>query len=478
MQQVFSASFHILFLFHLFYSEVLELKNAISSAQRESAELDNLTREKSDLISKNDSLQKEIDNLRCAINSHQDQSSTRETEQRHQIAALTRQVHELESQIADFSTEAADATMPLSNYIEKLQSELHQSQISSEKREKLLNSQMIHLESKWKNSADKELTLKDHISNLESTITTLENKLQELEATNLGLKREVSLLEENEQKATQEHCQKTSNLEIQIRKLTTEIGSINQENQQLAFELKSESASLEQERKRNQTLLEQLSSSGKNTNQTQHHKTSTVSNANNGNFATKSGENSPGCNSVTSENSYLDEVFDPYSQLGGHREMTPRSFFDSYSTSTTGLLEHLQSQLRQREAEGLQFQEEIRKNEKIRKSLNDEIAKLTMRNHEFHLETERLSELQPKLDELEKNYNALLQVINFCKLLTIIVHNTQHVIQYCDYICFLFQLYGEKVEETEELRLDLQDVKDMYKNQVSSSLKFSFRLIQ
>jgi len=27
-------------------------------------------------------------------------------------------------------------------------------------------------------------------------------------------------------------------------------------------------------------------------------------------------------------------------------------------------------------------------------------------------------------------------------------------------------MYGEKVEEAEELRLDLQDVKDMYKSQV------------
>ena len=29
-----------------------------------------------------------------------------------------------------------------------------------------------------------------------------------------------------------------------------------------------------------------------------------------------------------------------------------------------------------------------------------------------------------------------------------------------------FQMYGEKVEEAEELRLDLQDVKEMYKMQI------------
>ena len=29
-----------------------------------------------------------------------------------------------------------------------------------------------------------------------------------------------------------------------------------------------------------------------------------------------------------------------------------------------------------------------------------------------------------------------------------------------------YQMYGEKVEEAEELRLDLQDVKEMYKMQI------------
>ena len=32
--------------------------------------------------------------------------------------------------------------------------------------------------------------------------------------------------------------------------------------------------------------------------------------------------------------------------------------------------------------------------------------------------------------------------------------------------CLIAQMYGEKVEEAEELRLDLQDVKEMYKMQI------------
>ena len=37
-------------------------------------------------------------------------------------------------------------------------------------------------------------------------------------------------------------------------------------------------------------------------------------------------------------------------------------------------------------------------------------------------------------------------------------------------LLFKFQMYGEKVEEAEELRLDLADVKEMYKIQIQELL--------
>ena len=38
-------------------------------------------------------------------------------------------------------------------------------------------------------------------------------------------------------------------------------------------------------------------------------------------------------------------------------------------------------------------------------------------------------------------------------------------------ILLFFQMYGEKVEEAEELKLDLQDVKEMYKTQIDQLLR-------
>lgn len=34
----------------------------------------------------------------------------------------------------------------------------------------------------------------------------------------------------------------------------------------------------------------------------------------------------------------------------------------------------------------------------------------------------------------------------------------------------ILQMYGEKVEETQELQLDIQDVKDMYRSQIDDLL--------
>lgn len=39
------------------------------------------------------------------------------------------------------------------------------------------------------------------------------------------------------------------------------------------------------------------------------------------------------------------------------------------------------------------------------------------------------------------------------------------------YLLSIFQLFGEKSEEAEELRLDLQDVKEMYKMQIEDLLR-------
>jgi len=150
-----------------------------------------------------------------------------------------------------------------------------------------------------------------------------------------------------------------------------------------------------------------------------------------------SGENSPSSQSILSEVSYSDKVFDPYGQNAP--PMTPKSFFETFSSFSN--VENLYAQLRHKDSDLYQHQEEAAKNEKIRKTLNEEIAQLTVQNQELQVNVKKVSDLEYRLEELEKNYNAVLQ------------------------------MYGEKVEEADELKLDLEDVKQMYKAQIDQLLQ-------
>lgn len=70
-----------------------------------------------------------------------------------------------------------------------------------------------------------------------------------------------------------------------------------------------------------------------------------------------------------------------------------------------------------------------------------ELSHLSMKVDELTAKLGQVEALNTNLNEVQTRYDALLQ------------------------------MYGEKVEETEELRLDLEDVKDMYKTQIDQLLK-------
>ena len=84
-----------------------------------------------------------------------------------------------------------------------------------------------------------------------------------------------------------------------------------------------------------------------------------------------------------------------------------------------------------------QLQWELSRRDNERTILTHELSQLTTKVEDQEVKLNELEQLKCQFDDLQTKYNALLQ------------------------------MYGEKVEETQELQLDLQDVKEMYKTQVS-----------
>ena len=83
-----------------------------------------------------------------------------------------------------------------------------------------------------------------------------------------------------------------------------------------------------------------------------------------------------------------------------------------------------------------QLQWELQRRDVERSALTSELSALTTKLEEQEARLAQAEITAKSLKELQTNYDALLE------------------------------MYGEKVEEADELRLDLQDVKDMYKSQV------------
>lgn len=76
-----------------------------------------------------------------------------------------------------------------------------------------------------------------------------------------------------------------------------------------------------------------------------------------------------------------------------------------------------------------------------RDALNMELSNLSMKVEELSAKLVQVEALNANLSEIQTRYDALLQ------------------------------MYGEKVEETQELQLDLEDVKEMYKSQIDQLLR-------
>lgn len=76
-----------------------------------------------------------------------------------------------------------------------------------------------------------------------------------------------------------------------------------------------------------------------------------------------------------------------------------------------------------------------------RDALNSELSKLTLKVENLSSKLYEIEALNETLNDTRTKYDALLQ------------------------------MYGEKVEENQELRLDLEDVKEMYKSQIDQLLR-------
>ncbi|KNC83402.1 hypothetical protein SARC_04343 [Sphaeroforma arctica JP610] len=107
------------------------------------------------------------------------------------------------------------------------------------------------------------------------------------------------------------------------------------------------------------------------------------------------------------------------------------------NTDTLSNWEQLKGALHQREREVVSLQRQIQEETNLRVSMEEEVTALVA-------EIEELQVFKGKVDELQTAYEAMNQKYEV-----------------------MLQMYGQKAEEAEEARLDLLDIKEMYKDQTN-----------
>lgn len=167
--------------------------------------------------------------------------------------------------------------------------------------------------------------------------------------------------------------------------------------------------------------------------------------------------------------SFQDDL-DSVSTIGNQRR-TPTNCLGSMPLVFGGgsaVIETLQSSLKQRDGENHQLQWELSRLQSERNFLLSEVSSLTsqLEGVSFHLHQKN------SIQRIEQVITDILRISHFQIKDKLETHDSvvNQFNQLQEQYDAILQMYGEKVEETDELQLDLQDVKDMYRAQIDDLL--------
>ncbi|KAI9565256.1 hypothetical protein GHT06_009039 [Daphnia sinensis] len=370
-----------------------------------------------------------------------------------EVSRLMHRLQEAESRSDELSQALTTATKPLLRQIDSLQHALSSQRLAEEKSEKIFQEKLAFLENQLhsahqKGTADSKtyIAMQDQINDLSEKYKIVKEENQKLI---------LELQYEKNHCLTLEQARKKDNVSMELMKsqLVEELTLLRNKMAVLENDYEKQTIALEEERKKTSHLLIRLQEKDleyrvfptdlQNPGSISRKLTSTTD------VVSRSSSPTPSLGKLSLSGSFTeshssnpwnpaDELFD-----GGVVTPVPKStLYDTMRAgSYTAVFESLQAQLKTRDGEVTQLQQELQNQEKSRDSLAKELTEMINSNQELSRRLSLLETLHQEYEDLKTKYNALLQ------------------------------MYGEKIEENEELRLDLVDVKEMYKAQIDHLMK-------
>merc|ERR1719153_1460844 len=383
-------------------------------------------------------LEGQVVNLQDSLQMQEQASAGREEMYRQEISSLRIRLEQSDNRHEDLAESVGQATKPLLRQIETLQASLREVTNVQERVEQNMAERLQVATHSLAQAQDRERSLQEQWRGASGKIVGLEGQLaREEEARRVAetkvdeVQEKIKLLEENLMKKEKFHDE-----EKMI--LVEENGELKREKEFLSSSLSAEKSESENRRKKSLALMDQLKERDRRVKELQLEMESRLNTSKEDSMTSVQSSPTPSLSQISiagsesfSRDPWPEEVFSMPAYSAAP------SLYESVKVgNTTALLENMQSQLKLKEGELAQLQAEYVNIERVRESMGQELTKLTIKADQIDSLTEELARLKEEYQTLQQKYQTMLT------------------------------MYGEKVEEAEELKLDLQDVKEMYKMQI------------
>ncbi|KAH7565247.1 hypothetical protein JRO89_XS09G0172200 [Xanthoceras sorbifolium] len=384
-----------------------------------------------------------LEELRQTLSRKEQQAVFKEDMLRRDIEDLQKRYQASERRCEELITQVPESTRPLLRQIEAIQETTSRRAEAWAAVERSLNSRLQEAEAKAAAAEERERSVNERLSQTLSRINVLEAQISCLRAEQTQLSRSLEKERQRAAESRQEYLAAKEDADTQegrANQLEEEIRELRRKHKQelqealMHRELLQQVLLLDLEREKaarldlEKTAYVHSSAVSDQTPITKHN-----SGLENGSLSRKlSSASSLGS---MEESHFLQASLDSSDNLSERRNFAEATVSPYYMKSMTSSA--FEATLRQKEGELASYMSRLASLESIRDSLAEELVKMTAQCEKLQAEAATLPGIRAELDALRRRHSAALE------------------------------LMGERDEELEELRADIVDLKEMYREQVN-----------
>ncbi|XP_022714995.1 golgin candidate 5-like isoform X1 [Durio zibethinus] len=380
-----------------------------------------------------------LEELRQTLSRKEQQAVFREDMLRRDIEDLQKRYQASERRCEELITQVPESTRPLLRQIEAMQETTSRRAEAWAAVERSLNSRLQEAEAKAAAAEERERTMNERLSQTLSRINVLEAQISCLRAEQTQLSRSLEKERQRAAENRQEYLaakEEADTQEVRANQLEEEIRELRRKHKQELQDALVQQELLQQEVEREKAARLDLE-------RTAHMHSTAVSEQvpiARHNSALENGSLSRKLSTASSigsmeESYFLQASLDSSDGVSEKRNIGEATLSPFYMKSMTPSA--FESALRQKEGELASYMSRLTSMESIRDSLAEELVKMTAQCEKLKAEAATLPGIRAELEALRRRHSAALE------------------------------LMGERDEELEELRADIVDLKEMYREQVN-----------